>query len=495
MIPVIALVGRPNVGKSTLFNRLTKTRDALVADFPRLTRDRKYGHGEIDGDVFIIVDTGGIDSCEDSNEIPVLDQSLLAIEEADVVLFIVDAHDGLMPSDHSIAQHLRSHKKMTFLVVNKIDGLDPEIASADFYSLGLGKVFAITASHACGVRQMIEHVLSPFIPDKKKNTALIEKKVNHACLDTQNFECLEKKIDTLKNNINLQNLPIKLAIIGRPNVGKSTLINRILGEKRMVVCDIPGTTRDSIYISMVHNKREYVLIDTAGVRKRRKVTKMIEKFSVIKTLKAIEDSNVALLVIDACEGISDQDLSLLGFVLKSGRSLVVIINKWDSMNKEDRAHIKAMLKLRLRFVDFARIHFISALYGGGINSLFESVLEAYTCATHRVNPSMLTNIMQIAVKDHQPPIIHGRRIKLKYAHAGGYNPLIVVIHGNQVSNLSDSYKRYLVNHFRRSLKAMGAQILIQFKDSHNPFSGKFNLLTQNQLSKRKRIMRHLNARK
>ncbi|MFC3396399.1 ribosome biogenesis GTPase Der [Brenneria rubrifaciens] len=493
MIPVVALVGRPNVGKSTLFNRLTRTRDALVADFPGLTRDRKYGRAEVEGHEFIIVDTGGIEGTEDGVETRMAGQSLVAIEEADIVLFMVDARAGLMPADEGIAQHLRSREKITVLVANKTDGLDPDTATADFYSLGIGEVYPIAASHGRGVTSLFEKVLLPFVQDEvTEPVELTEEEENAAYWAEQ----LDKKLsseDTSaeEDDFNPEDLPIKLAIVGRPNVGKSTLTNRILGEERVVVYDMPGTTRDSIYIPMVRDEREYVLIDTAGVRKRGKVTDTVEKFSVIKTLQAIEDANVVLLVIDAREGISDQDLSLLGFILNTGRSLVIVVNKWDGLSQEVRDEVKEMLDLRLGFIDFARIHFISALHGSGVGNLFESVTEAYTCATRRVGTSMLTRIMQMAADDHQPPLVRGRRVKLKYAHAGGYNPPIVVIHGNQVKDLPDSYKRYLMNYYRRSLNVMGTPIRIQFKEGENPFADKRNTLTPNQLRKRKRLMQHL----
>lgn len=495
MIPVVALVGRPNVGKSTLFNRLTHTRDALVADFPGLTRDRKYGRAEVEGHEFIIVDTGGIDGAEDGVETLMAGQSLLAIEEADIVLFMVDARAGLMPADQGIAKHLRNRQKATFLVANKTDGLDPDTACADFYSLGLGEVYAIAASHGRGVTQLIEHVLVPFIPPVAEETELTEEEANAAYWAELDAETEEDTAEEPEEQFDPQTLPIKLAIVGRPNVGKSTLTNRILGEERVVVYDMPGTTRDSIYIPMVRDERDYVLIDTAGVRKRGKITETVEKFSVIKTLQAIEDANVVLLVIDARQGVSDQDLSLLGFILNSGRSLVIAVNKWDGMTAEDRDHVKEMLDLRLGFVDFARVHFISALHGSGVGNLFESIQEAYECATRRVSTSTLTKIMQMATDDHQPPLVRGRRVKLKYAHAGGYNPPIVVIHGNQVNDLPDSYKRYLMNYFRRSLNVMGTPIRIQFKEGENPFAGKRNTLTPNQMRKRKRLMSHLKKSK
>ncbi|MEI9748245.1 ribosome biogenesis GTPase Der [Moellerella wisconsensis] len=488
MIPVVALVGRPNVGKSTLFNRLTRTRDALVADFPGLTRDRKYGRAEVEGQEFIIIDTGGIDGAEDGVETHMASQSLQAIEEADIVLFLVDARAGLMPADQGIAKHLRSRKKKTYLVANKTDGIDIDTSIGDFYSLGLGEIHSIAASHGRGITQLIEQCLKPFYP-KEEEVELTDEEENAAYWAAMEAEALEAAEE--EEYFDPSTLPIKMAIVGRPNVGKSTLTNRILGEDRVIVFDMPGTTRDSIYIPMERDGREYIIIDTAGVRKRGKVTETVEKFSVIKTLKAIEDSNVVLLVIDAREGISDQDLSLLGFILNSGRSLVIAVNKWDGMSQEDRDHVKDMLELRLGFVDFARIHFISALHGSGVGNLFESIQEAYESATRRISTSMLTRIMKMAEDDHQPPMIRGRRVKMKYAHAGGHNPPIVVIHGNQVSDLADSYKRYLMNYFRKSLKVMGTPIRIQFKESVNPFADKKNVLTATQLRKRKRLLSHL----
>ncbi|MBW1215255.1 ribosome biogenesis GTPase Der [Pantoea allii] len=493
MVPVVALVGRPNVGKSTLFNRLTRTRDALVADFPGLTRDRKYGRAEVEGREFIVIDTGGIDGTEDGVETRMAEQSLLAIEEADVVLFMVDARAGMMAADQQIAKHLRSRQKATFLVANKTDGLDPDQAVVDFYSLGLGEIHAIAASHGRGVTSLIETALLPWM-EKVDPVEMTEEDENEAywaaLAAEENGEEEEEEDD-----FDPTTLPIKLAIVGRPNVGKSTLTNRILGEDRVVVYDMPGTTRDSIYIPMERDGREYVLIDTAGVRKRGKITDTVEKFSVIKTLQAIEDANVVMLVIDARAGISDQDLSLLGFILNSGRSLVIVVNKWDGLSQEVRDEVKETLDFRLGFIDFARVHFISALHGSGVGNLFESVTEAYDCSTKRVNTSLLTRIMNMAAEDHQPPLVRGRRVKLKYAHAGGYNPPIVVIHGNQVKDLPDSYKRYLMNYFRRSLNVMGTPIRIQFKEGENPYEGKRNLLTPTQQRKRKRLMAHMKKNK
>ena len=482
MLPVIALVGRPNVGKSTLFNRLTRTRDALVADFPGLTRDRKYGQAKLDEQEFIVIDTGGITGDEQGIDALMAGQSLQAIEEADAVLFLVDARAGMTVADEAIAEHLRRQEKKVFLVANKVDGIDADSVCGEFYALGLGEVYQIAAAHGKGVRQMIDIALDGFFDEQPV--------AEEADEFTTELEYLEEDEDALlKEQEHLQNQPIKLALIGRPNVGKSTLTNRILGEERVLVYDMPGTTRDSIYIPMTRDDREYILIDTAGVRKRKKVNETVEKFSVIKTLKAIEDSNVVMLIIDAREGISDQDLSLLGYTLNAGRSLVIAVNKWDGMTEYDKERVKSELDRRLGFVDFAKIHFISALHGTGVGHLYESVEEAYDSSTKRISTSMLTRIMSMAVDDHQPPMVQGRRVKLRYAHAGGYNPPLIVIHGNQVKKLADSYKRYLMNYFRRSLDIMGTPIRIEFREGSNPFEGRRNKLTPNQMHKRKRMMK------
>ncbi|TMP29385.1 ribosome biogenesis GTPase Der [Pseudoalteromonas rubra] len=478
MLPVIALVGRPNVGKSTLFNRLTRTRDALVADFPGLTRDRKYGQANYDGYEFIVVDTGGIDGSEEGIETEMAEQSLLAIEEADVVLFLVDARAGMTAADQAIAQHLRKQQKKSFVVANKTDGIDADSNCAEFYQLALGEVYHIAAAHGRGVTQLLEATLGPVIAELAAEEDEIEQDDE---LLTELY--LEGEEAPEEGKTGFEDKPIKLAIIGRPNVGKSTLTNRILGEERVIVYDMPGTTRDSIYIPMTRNERDYVLIDTAGVRKRKKVSDVVEKFSVIKTLKAIEDANVILLVIDAREGISDQDLSLLGFALNAGRSLVIAVNKWDGLDDYVKERIKSELDRRLGFIDFARLHFISALHGTGVGHLFESVEEAYESATKRVSTAMLRRIMDMAQADHQPPLVRGRRVKLKYAHAGGYNPPRIVIHGNQVHDLPDSYKRYLMNYYRKALNIMGTPIKIEFREGDNPYSGRTNKMTLSQKRK------------
>jgi len=482
MLPVIALVGRPNVGKSTLFNRLTRTRDALVADFPGLTRDRKYGQAKIEEKEFIVIDTGGITGNEEGIDALMAGQSLQAIEEADAVLFLVDARAGMTVTDEAIADHLRRQEKKIFVVANKTDGIDADSVCAEFYALGLGEVYHIAAAHGKGVRQMIDTALDGFFDDLPEEDEFDEFDLGHEYND-------DDEDALLKEQERLKNLPIKLALIGRPNVGKSTLTNRILGEERVLVYDMPGTTRDSIYIPMTRDGREYILIDTAGVRKRKKVNETVEKFSVIKTLKAIEDCNVVLLIIDARDGISDQDLSLLGYTLNAGRSLVIAVNKWDGMSEYDKERVKSELDRRLGFIDFAKIHFISALHGTGVGHLYESVEEAYDSSTKRISTSMLTRIVGMAVDDHNPPMVQGRRVKLRYAHAGGYNPPLIVIHGNQVKKLPDSYKRYLMNYFRRSLGIMGTPIRIEFREGTNPFEGRRNKLTPNQMYKRQRMMK------
>ncbi|AWX15526.1 ribosome biogenesis GTPase Der [Mergibacter septicus] len=499
MTPVVALVGRPNVGKSTLFNRLTRTRDALVADFPGLTRDRKYGQANIAGQNFIVIDTGGIDGSEEGVEEKMAEQSLLAIEEADIVLFLVDARAGLTPADIGIANHLRQRQKTTIVVANKTDGIDADSHCAEFYQLGLGNIEQIAAVQGRGVTQLMEKVLSPLIIEAE-NEAIPENSKEDELWETdfdfnneEDAALLDQALADEEENIVKKS--IKIAIVGRPNVGKSTLTNRILGEDRVVVYDMPGTTRDSIYIPMERDGKQYTIIDTAGVRKRGKVTLTIEKFSVIKTLQAIQDANVVLLTIDAREGISDQDLSLLGFILNAGRSLVIVVNKWDGLTQEIKDNIKSELDRRLDFIDFARVHFISALHGSGVGNLFDSVEEAYACATQKYSTSMLTRILQMATEEHQPPMMGGRRIKLKYAHPGGHNPPIIVIHGNQIDRLPDSYKRYLSNYYRRSLKMIGTPIRIQFQEGNNPFAGKRNTLTPNQLRKRKRLMKFIKQAK
>jgi len=496
MTPVVALVGRPNVGKSTLFNRLTRTRDALVADFPGLTRDRKYGQAKLGRMEFIVVDTGGIDGSEEGIELHMAEQSLLAIEEADVVLFLVDARAGLTSADIGIANHLRRQKKKVFLVANKVDGLDGDSVVGEFYALALGEVYQMAAAHGRGVHGLLEQALTPYLEDLQGDEGGADgESDDDAEWDSDwqpeptEAELAAAEQESIEDAVPFADLPIKFAIVGRPNVGKSTLTNRMLGEERVIVFDMPGTTRDSIYIPLERDGQQYIVIDTAGVRKRKKVYETVEKFSVIKTLQAIEDANVVILVIDARDGLSDQDLSLLGFTIQTGRSIVIAVNKWDGLEQDVKDELKEALERRLGFVDFARIHFISALHGTGVGHLFESIQEAYQSATRRVSTAMVTRIMRMATDDHQPPLVRGRRVKLKYAHAGGYNPPRIIVHGNQVKDLPDSYKRYLINYFRRALKIMGTPIHVEFQEGENPFEGKKNKLTQSQIRKRRRLMK------
>ena len=501
MLPVIALVGRPNVGKSTLFNRLTRTRDALVADFPGLTRDRQYGQAKFGEYEFIVIDTAGIYGEEEGVDALMVEQSMQAVEEADLIFLMVDARAGLQTTDEEIVNRLRRQQKSAVLLVNKIDGVDEDQAMADFFKLGINETFAVSAAQGRGLSQLLDASLEKVISELETTQGIDE--LADEIVDSQDDDLSEDfdefaaddDSDEEVERAPFEDLPIKLAIVGRPNVGKSTLTNRILGEERVVVYDMPGTTRDSVYIPMEREGQDYILIDTAGIRRRGKVNEAIEKFSVVKTLQAIEDANVVLLVMDAQAGVTDQDLSLLGFVLNAGRSLVIAMNKWDGLQSHERQRIKDELDRRLDFVDFARVHFISALHGTGVGHLYESVQEAYQSATTRVSTSLLTRILKGATEDHNPPMVNSRRIKLRYAHPGGYNPPLFIIHGNMVEKLPSSYKRYLMNYFRRSLKIMGSPIRIDFKEGENPFKDKKNNLTLSQARKRKRLMNFIKNRK
>jgi GTP-binding protein len=478
MVPVIALVGRPNVGKSTLFNRLTKSRDAIVGDLSGLTRDRQYGEAKWQGRTYIVIDTGGISGDEEGIDAKMAEQSLQAIEEADAVLFLVDARAGLSASDQMIGEHLRRRNKRSFLIINKVDNIDADLARAEFASMGMGESLAIAGAHGRGITQMLEAVLGTFPKDATEPEEGEEEEV---VLEGQEAKRIPGPSE--KDGI-------KLAIIGRPNVGKSTLVNRMLGEDRVIVYDQPGTTRDSIYIPFERDDEKYTLIDTAGVRRRGKIFEAVEKFSVVKTLQAIQDSNVVVFVMDAREGVVDHDLNLLGFVLESGRALVIALNKWDGMEPSERDYVKVELQRRLFFVDFADIHFISALHGTGVGNLYKSVQASFKSAITRWPTNRLTTILEDAVSDHAPPMVNNRRIKLRYAHLGGANPPLIVIHGNQVDAVPKSYIRYLENTYRRVLKLVGTPIRIEFKGSDNPYEGNKNTLTDRQVNKKRRLMSH-----
>jgi GTP-binding protein len=464
MRPVIALVGRPNVGKSTLFNRLTQSRDALVANIPGLTRDRQYGEGKHDKKTFIAIDTGGITGREEGIDAEMAAQSLLAIDEADICLLLVDAQDGLTPDDHKIVDHLRKNNKNAFLVVNKIDGLDPDQAMADFYKLGMADLFPITATHGRGVRQLLTRVLEGFEADDENDHALAD-----------------------------EDSGIKIAIAGRPNVGKSTLVNRMLGEDRVVVYDQPGTTRDSVYISFERHGKRYTLIDTAGIRKRGRTHETAEKFSVVKSLQSIKDAHVVVLVADARAGIVEQDLHLLGYVVETGRALVIALNKWDGMEHEAKEFVRTEIRRRFMFVDFAKIHFISALHGTGVGDLYKSIHAAFDSARMPLTTNRVTKLLEDIVKDHAPPTVNGRRIKLRYAHAGGQNPPIIVIHGKQTEKLPAHYVRYLEKSFLKALRMEGTPIRIELRSDDNPFIKGEENLNQRQVARKRRLVRNKKA--
>jgi GTP-binding protein len=456
MLPVIALVGRPNVGKSTLFNRLTRSRDALVADQPGLTRDRKYGTGKLGSQPYVVVDTGGISGDQEGIDVLMEQQVRQAIGEADHILFLLDAREGCAGGDELIAQELRRTGKPVTLAVNKSEGLDQTLAGSDFYRLGFGDPYLIAAAHGRGVKSLIESVLTQLPP-------------------TEEIEPEEPGI--------------QIAVVGRPNVGKSTLVNRLLGEERVVAFDQPGTTRDSIFIPFERNDRRYTLIDTAGVRRRARIKEAIEKFSIIKTLQAIEQANVVLMVLDARQGVGEQDATLAGHVLESGRALILLINKWDGLDQDQREWVKSEIERKLPFLGFARHHFISALHGSGVGKLFDMVESVYASAMRDLPTPDLTRLLEAITQEHQPPMVHGRRIKLRYAHQGGKNPPIIVIHGNQTREVPDSYKRYLVSRFRKALNLKGTPIRIEFRSGENPYEGKKNKLTKRQMQKRQRLKR------
>ncbi len=441
MIPTLVLVGRPNVGKSTLFNRLTKTRDALVADFPGLTRDRHYGRGVVGDQPYLVVDTGGFEPAADTGIlVEMARQTLQAVDEADVVIFMLDGRQGLTPQDKVIAEKLRRSRRPVILVVNKCEGMNRAVVVAEFHELGLGEPYAISSAHGEGVRDLVRLALAGFPPEPE-------------------VEESEERVP-------------KIAIVGRPNVGKSTLINTLLGEERVIAFNLPGTTRDSINIDFERNGKKYTLVDTAGIRRRGKVFEAIEKFSVIKTLQAIEDANVVVLVLDAQDAITEQDGSLAAFVLETGRALVVAVNKWDGLSEEKREDVKKDIDRKLHFLTYAKFHYVSALKAQGLPPLLKSVDAAYAAAMAKLSTPKLTRVLQTVTEQHQPPISGGIRPKLRYAHQGGQNPPIIVIHGTHLSSIPASYKRYLEKSFRAAFELTGTPLLIQFKQGSNPFDDK-----------------------
>jgi GTP-binding protein len=458
MLPVIAVVGRPNVGKSTLFNYLTRTRDALVADLPGLTRDRRYGYGRVGPVPYIVVDTGGLGGVADGLEGLMARQTLRALDESDLALFVVDAREGLTAADEEVAALLRKRGIRTRLVVNKAEGLETATAAADYYALGFDEPAVISAAHGDRVAALMEDVLAEF----------------PAAAETE---------DAAPDEV------IRVAVIGRPNVGKSTLINRMVGEERVVAFDLPGTTRDSIVVPFEREGQRYELVDTAGIRRRRSVSEAIEKFSIIKALQAIDSAEVVVPVLDAREGVTDQDASLLGLAAERGRAMVIAINKWDGLSEDQRNTVRRQIELKLPFVGFARRHHISALHGTGVGELFGMIRQARAAALRDLPTPMLTQALEEAVTVHPPPMVRGRRIRLRYAHQGGRNPPLIVVHGNQTERLPQAYRRYLVNAFRKRFDLDGTPVRIEFRSGKNPYAGRRNTLTPRQQRKRSRLLK------
>jgi GTP-binding protein len=444
MKPVIALVGRPNVGKSTLFNRMTKTRDAIVADYAGLTRDRHYGNGKLGPHEYIVIDTGGFEPDAITGIYKEMaKQTRQAVAESDVVIFVVDARAGISAQDYDIAKYLRKLGKPTVLAANKAEGLPEGTQVSEFFELGLGEMLAVSASHGQGMRTLVDMALAPLnLPDPTEDA--------------------EPEDPTV----------IKLAVAGRPNVGKSTLINTWLGEERLVAFDLPGTTRDAISVPFEHAGQKFELIDTAGLRRKGKVFEAIEKFSVVKTLQAIENANVVLLLLDATQGVTDQDAHIAGYILESGRAVVLAVNKWDAVDAYQRELLQRSIETRLGFLKFASIHHISAIKRQGLGPVWKSIIQAHASANRKMSTPVLTRLLMEAVQFQQPQRSGVFRPKLRYAHQGGMNPPIVIIHGNSLEHVTESYKRYLEGRIRKEFDLVGTPMRIQLKSSHNPFTDK-----------------------
>jgi len=462
MLPVVAIVGRPNVGKSTLFNCLTRSRDALVSDLPGLTRDRQYGVSRVGERPFLLVDTGGLTDESDPLAKQIAGQVRIAIDEADLVLFITDARDGLTAADELVAGQLRRTGKPVQLVVNKTEGLEEATALAEFHALGLGEPLAVATAHGRGISALTEKALERLPESEEAPEALPG---------------------------------IRVAVLGRPNVGKSTLVNRLLGEERVLAQDAPGTTRDSIRVPFTRDGRDYVLVDTAGIRRRSRVREAVEKFSVLKAFQAMEAADVAVVLVDARDQVTDQDARLVGNVLESGRALVIAVNKWDGLEPDVKRRVRDRLSLKLGFVPYVDMVFISALHGTGVADLMAAVDRAHESASRPLATADLTRILQDAVTAHSPPIVQGRAAKLRYAHAGGHNPPRIVIHGNRVETVPESYRRYLANVFRERLKLAGTPLRIEFRGGENPYEGRRNPLSKRQKDKRRRLMRFAKRKK
>ena len=458
MLPVVALVGRPNVGKSTLFNALTGTRDALVADIPGVTRDRKYGYGRSEPHQYIVIDTGGLVESPRGVLEHMARQTGRAIEEADRIVFLVDGQNGLDASDRFVADVLRRSGKPVTVAVNKSEDRDGGVTTAEFHSFGFGEPLAISAAHRQGIDDLMERTLAGIEPASVDTAAATDG-------------------------------AIRVCVVGRPNVGKSTLINRLVGEERLITFDEPGTTRDAVEVPFERDGQGYVLIDTAGVRRRSRVERELEKWSVIKTLQAIDDAHVVICVVDARSNVAEQDATLFGIAAARGRALVVAVNKWDHVEPGQRDEIRGQLAARLRFLDFAPFHFISALHGSGVGELMDSVRAAHAAAMREMPTPELTRILEAAIRQHQPPLVRGRRIRLRYAHQGGRNPPVIVVHGAQAERTPEDYRRFLVNCFREAFKLKGTPVRVDFRSEENPFEGRRDNLTPRQRRTRERHKR------
>ncbi|SFW26390.1 ribosome biogenesis GTPase Der [Luteibacter sp. UNCMF366Tsu5.1] len=463
MLPVVALVGRPNVGKSTLFNALTRSRDALVADMPGVTRDRHYGVCRLGPRPFVVVDTGGLSGSDEGIEGLTALQVRAAIAEANLLVFVVDARDGVLPLDASILNELRRSGKPVIVVVNKTDGVDETLALGEFASFGIAETLPMSAAHSRGIDTLVAKAL-PYLPDDRDDDP------------------------------GLEDQGIRVAIVGRPNAGKSTLINRLLGEDRLIVSDMAGTTRDPIRVSLERDGRRYTLVDTAGVRRRARVEEAVEKFSVIKTLQSIAASQVTIVMIDARENLADQDLTLIGHAIEEGRALVIAVNKWDGMDSYQREQTQKALERRLQFADWAKTVFISALHGSGLRELMKAVIRAHAAATKELSSSELTRTLEKAYEAYQPPLVRGHAPKLRYAHPGGSNPPTIVIHGSRTKHIAPAYRRYLEGFFRKRFRLEGTPVRIDFRDGENPFAGRKNVLTEGQQRRRQRMIRNAKRR-
>ena len=503
VMPVVAIVGRPNVGKSTLFNALTRSREALVADQPGVTRDRLVGLGKIGDQPFIVIDTGGLSDEADAMTRQVLAQAMRAIEDADVVIAVVDGRAGYNAGDEQIAQWLRRADTPIVLAVNKTEHLELGVAVAEFHTLGLGEPVGISAAHRRGIGRLVDAalalaepqplpamILPGSLPGSRGKQSGAPAKAGDGKQSGAPAKAGDGKQSGAPAKAGDGEPPLRIAIVGRPNVGKSTLVNRLAGEQRVVAHDAPGTTRDAIAVPIERRGKPYVLIDTAGVRRRARISESLEKLTVVKSLQSVGAAQVVVLMLDATAGVTEQDLTLLGHVLESGSALAIAVNKWDALDRSERALVHKELDRRLVFAPYARVCTLSALEGSGIGALFGAIQRAWASATIKLSSSDLTRRLAAAVEANPPPLARGRRIKLRYAHQGGGAPPIIIIHGNQTDSVPESYRRYLTNYYRREMSLEGTPLRIEFRTGDNPFKGRRNKLTLRQERKRKRLLKH-----